>query len=306
MAVSPDDLARELSDIGRRFGDAALGDRRRVTAILSDRLTDASRDIRTVGVAIDSGAVDALKGASIQTAGLEIDRLVKRIETNTGLPPAITQPVLIALAYALRRAELPSTHATGTSSPRDDRPVAQARVVDPPALAPPPRPVAPPPAPRVATKPLSAGEGPVGRGGWLIPLAVYFVLFTAYGVLSASGIPSTIESLTSSDPYFATDRQLVVVSRALRLIFPVLVLAAAGVVVWAYLMRGRQFRSATTVWLIAVALMEEIPSFVAKIGYGKVWIDWLPLTVFVLQLAVAVLGTVYVYSSRRVRNTFTR
>lgn len=225
MPAAPDDFARELADIAQRYGPDGLNDRKRVTALLADRLPDAARDVRLVGVAIDNGAVVALRATHPDGVGVEIDRLAARIENHIGTPKQLTLPMLRALAHGLGRGALPSAYASATP---------EVSTVVAPSIVTVAQPAAVAPAPPVARPTLG-----------LVALVVYWFVAQLYWLWAGGRYVSEIPGVILSDPDLIDFVVVVVPS-----VIVALGLLAAAILLW----RHRSFRVVATAWLVLAAL----------------------------------------------------
>jgi hypothetical protein len=295
MPATPDDFARELADLAHRFGPDGLNDRKRVVALLADRLTDAARDVRIVGVAIDNGAVVALRATAIDGIGVEIDRLAARIENHIGTPKALTLPILRALAYGLGRGALPSAYApAATASLPVSPPPPAAPVPPPPVPAPDAAPtVRPAPAPPQAVTPAAAAMSPM-----LVALAAYAVVALLYWlwmlIRYATSIPYALDQA-------GLDEFTIVV-------MPVVMLPLGLAAAWSFLRRHRSFAALLSGWLLLAALVTGYaPLTQGNFFYFFLeldgWEGWLPPFV---SFVAALLFVPYVWRSPRVRARFVR
>ena len=292
-----DALAKTLADIRTRLGEGGLEDRRRVTALLSDNLPDAARQIRLVGIAIDNGAVRAIGAARLDRMEFEIDRYAQRVDTDLGIRKAIMVPVLRAVAFASGRGGLPSTYAPPEmTSLVAERPVAAPETSWVGLTAAPAAPVVAPPA-TPAPKPRVE---PVGLGGWLgvWPVAVA-LLAIGLGYIAALGFARLIDVLNE----YPAD-----VVRVGLVTLPLAIAAVAVlsvIVLWLHFGRSRRAHWAYCLWLIALGGLPWIADGTRlTVGVGDFM--WMPWWLLYPPLAVTAVGLGYFLVSRRVRNTFTR
>lgn len=110
-----DQLATVLAEMPGRFGDTAFTDRRRLMALLADRLPEARREIRVLQTAFDDGVFDALTKVRPDHVGLEVDRLAERLDSIHGVQPQLARAVVAACAFALGRGPLPSLAGSGAA-----------------------------------------------------------------------------------------------------------------------------------------------------------------------------------------------
>lgn len=110
-----DQLATVLAEMPGRFGDTAFTDRRRLMALLADRLPEARREIRVLQTAFDDGVFDALTKVRPDHVGLEVDRLAERLDSIHGVQPQLARAVVAACAFALGRGPLPSLAGGGAA-----------------------------------------------------------------------------------------------------------------------------------------------------------------------------------------------
>lgn len=309
-----DALARTLADIRTRLGEGALEDRRRVTALLSDNLPEAARQIRLVGIAIDNGAMRAIGTARLDRIDFEIDRYAQRVDTDLGIRKAIMVPVLRAAAFASGRGALPSTYAPPeTTSMVVERPTAPAEaswvgLTDAPAapIIPPPAPAVTPtpapiptPTPTPAPTPAPRAE-PVGLGGWLIVWLVALVLLAVgLGYIATLGFARLIDVLSE----YPAD-----VIRAGLVVLPLAIAAVAAlsvVVLWLHFRRSRRARLGYCLWLLALGGLPWIADG-TRLTVGDGDFMELPWWLLYPPLTVTAIGLAYFLISRRVRNTFAR
>jgi len=291
MPVGPDNFARELADIAVRYGPDGLNDRKRVTALLADRLPDAARDVRLVGVAIDNGAVVALRATHPDGVGVEIDRLAARIEGHIGTPRALSIPMLRALAYGLGRGALPSAYA-GVAP--EVSTVAAPRPVEPPTRLVAPRPVAPPP---VAAPPVAVPSPAGGSTRGLTMIVAYWFVAQIYWLWAGFRYVGEIVGVVSND---ADIIDLVIV------VAPAVALLLGLVAAAAFWRRHRAFAVLLTAWLLlgALALGYMLVFMVGNdhIGLSE-WEQWLP---GVVAIVAALVFVPHVWRSPAIRRMFAR
>jgi PQQ-dependent catabolism-associated CXXCW motif protein len=111
-----DELALFLRELAGRFGGAAFTDKRRLLSLLFDRMTDARREIKVVGAAVDERAFETLAGVRPEQLAMEIERLSAKLQDNLGIRPDVAIPVVRACAYALFLGPLPSQFAASANS----------------------------------------------------------------------------------------------------------------------------------------------------------------------------------------------
>jgi PQQ-dependent catabolism-associated CXXCW motif protein len=123
-----DELALFLREMAARFRDTAFTDKRRLLSLLSDRMSDARREIKVVGAAVDERAFETLARVRPEQLAMEIERLAAKLQDNLGIRPDVAIPVVRACAYALSVGPLPSQSAavagsawTNAGAPRPDR-----------------------------------------------------------------------------------------------------------------------------------------------------------------------------------------
>ena len=293
MTATPDDFARELAELVQRNGPDGLGDRKRVVAILADRLPNAGRDLRILGMAIDNGAVVALKGTSANGAAVEIDRLAARLESHIGTPRPLSLPMLRALAFGLGRGPLPSAAAPATP---DAAPLAAAAPVatTPPAAA----------APRAVTAPTAAPvAGSVGGrpGAILSTLAVYWLIGQAYWLWTS------LATLLDIVPIVAEG----ILGYFVYVIIGGLLTVASGVALAvSYSRRRRSFRVWLTIWLslgtlvAAYALYNTIGDVIFELDAELAAGLWPLLLPTAVSLAMAALFLPYAWLAPAVRTRF--
>lgn len=274
-----DALARALADIRTRLGENVLEDRRRVVALLSDNLPGAAREIRLMGIAIDNGAVQAIRTTRPDRVEFEIDRYAQRVDTDLGIRKAIMVPVLRAVAFATGRGALPSGHAPAEAS--------WVGVTDAPAALLAPSPASP------------ARVEPTGLGGWLVvwPVALG-LLGLGLGYVAALGFARLISVLAEASHIVRTG--LIVLPTAMAA-----VAALTVVVLWLHFRRSRRAPFAYGVWLVALG---GLPFIADGTRLTDMTDDVMRMPWWLLYppLAVTAAGLVYFFLSRRVRNTFVR
>jgi hypothetical protein len=300
-----DALAKALADIRTGLGEAALGDRRKVIALLSDTLPGAARQIRLVGIAIDNGAVHAIGAARLDRVEFEIDRHAQRADTDLGIRKAIMVPVLRAVAFATDRSALPSTYAPPDatsmvverrSAPAEDSWVGVTEA-PPSQQAPPPAPPVPSaPSPARATAPRAE---PTGLGGWLIvwPPAL-LLLALGLGWIAVLGVARLISVLSAASHMVRVGLAVLPVAMA--------ALAALSVVVlWLHFRRSRRARLAYCLWLLALGGLPWAADG-TRLTYMSGDVMLMPWWLLYPPLVVTAVGLGYFLLSRRVRNTFVR
>jgi PQQ-dependent catabolism-associated CXXCW motif protein len=193
-APSPfDGLAETLADMRARFGAEAFTDRRRVLAFVADRVPDAKREARAIGIALDEGVPGTLARTERQLAGVEMDRLANGLEAATGLRLDIARQIVRGFAFAFDLGPLPSVYegppampVTGVSGGGGDWAGLSVAVG------------APPPAPAISgLRPAPIGARrwlPVAGAGLLAGAAIIFAV-TRFGGddAPANGLGSVIQ-----------------------------------------------------------------------------------------------------------------
>ncbi len=104
-----DKLAKVLRDVAERFPDDAFTKHQRLRGLLSDHLPDAEREIRIALDAVDEGVVEVIRDTPDAERGLQIDRLVSRLDTSRGIREDIARQIVQAFAFALGKGDLPSS-----------------------------------------------------------------------------------------------------------------------------------------------------------------------------------------------------
>ncbi len=104
-----DKLANVLHDVHERWPDDGFSNHQRLRGLLSDHLPDAEREIRIALDVIDEGVVDVIVGTPEAERGMQIDRLVSRLDTSRGIREDIARQVVQAFAFALGAGGLPSS-----------------------------------------------------------------------------------------------------------------------------------------------------------------------------------------------------
>ncbi len=137
-----DRIAEVLKEAGKRYPKDAFTERRRLSGLLADHITDADSEIRVVMNAIQDGATEQLLQAPANELGLHINRLASKLERAWGLKPEIALLAIQACAYAVGRAELPSKSSlapsvTQAAAGPDDW-LGMTQVVNPVSIQPPP------------------------------------------------------------------------------------------------------------------------------------------------------------------------
>ncbi len=120
-----DKLANVLRDLAERFPDDAFTKHQRLRGFLSDHLPDAEREIRIALDVVDEGVVDLVRQTPDAQRGLQIDRLVSRLDTSRGIREDIARKIIQAYVFALGKGELPSSVgvAMPQTPPRRSEPV---------------------------------------------------------------------------------------------------------------------------------------------------------------------------------------
>ncbi len=103
-----DRIAEVLKEASKRYPKDAFTERRRLSGLLADHITDADSEIRVVMNAIQDGATEQLMQAPANELGLHVNRLASKLERAWGLKPEIALLAIQACAYAVGRADLPS------------------------------------------------------------------------------------------------------------------------------------------------------------------------------------------------------
>ena len=104
-----DRLAKVLKDVHERFPEDGFTKHQRLRGLLADHLPDAEREIRVALDAIDEGVINVLVDSPAGELGMQIDRLVGRLDTSRGIREDLARQVIQAFAYSLDRGGLPST-----------------------------------------------------------------------------------------------------------------------------------------------------------------------------------------------------
>lgn len=112
-----DRLAAALAEIRPRFGAEEFGDRRRVIGLLADKVPDAKREIRAIGIALDEGVPAALARIERHLAGVEMDRLANSLDATTGLRLDLARNVVRSFAFALDLGPPPSIYEAASQMP---------------------------------------------------------------------------------------------------------------------------------------------------------------------------------------------
>ncbi len=115
-----DKLAKVLRDVAERFPEDGFTKHQRLRGLLSDHLPDAEREIRIALDAVDEGVVEVIRDTPDAERGLQIDRLVSRLDTSRGIREDIARQIVQAFAFALGKGGLPST--VGVAMPRVPEP----------------------------------------------------------------------------------------------------------------------------------------------------------------------------------------
>ncbi len=113
-----DRLAAALAEIRPRFGAEEFGDRRRVIGLLADKVPDAKREIRAIGIALDEGVPAALARIERHLAGVEMDRLANGLDATTGLRIDLARNVVRSFAFALDLGPPPSVYEAAMPMPQ--------------------------------------------------------------------------------------------------------------------------------------------------------------------------------------------
>lgn len=138
-----DRLAAALAEIRPRFGAEEFGDRRRVIGLLADKVPEAKREIRAIGIALDEGVPAALARIERHLAGVEMDRLANSLDATTGLRLDLARNVVRSFAFALDLGPPPSVYEAASQMP----PLPPASAAPPAGWAGVPTPVPSTPAP---------------------------------------------------------------------------------------------------------------------------------------------------------------
>jgi hypothetical protein len=112
-----DRLAAVMAEARPRFGAAGLTEKRRVIGLLSDKVPDAKREIRAIGVAIDEGVPAVLARTERHMLGVEMDRLANALSDETGIRIELARQVVRAFAFALDMGPPPSIYEAGAPAP---------------------------------------------------------------------------------------------------------------------------------------------------------------------------------------------
>ncbi len=112
-----DRLAAALAEIRPRFGAEEFGDRRRVIGLLADKVPEAKREIRAIGIALDEGVPAALSRIERHLAGVEMDRLANGLDATTGLRLDLARNVVRSFAFALDLGPPPSIYEAASQMP---------------------------------------------------------------------------------------------------------------------------------------------------------------------------------------------
>ncbi|MEM7097861.1 MAG: hypothetical protein AAF541_06330 [Pseudomonadota bacterium] len=107
-----DRLAKVLRDVHERFPEDGFTKVQRLRGLLSDHMIDAEREIRVTLDVIDEGVVALVTESSDSEVGMQVDRLVGRLDTSRGIRDDIARQVIAAFAYALGKGPLPSEATT--------------------------------------------------------------------------------------------------------------------------------------------------------------------------------------------------
>lgn len=111
-----DRLAAIMAEARPRLGAAGFADKRRVIGLLSDKAPDSKREIRAIGVAIDEGVPTVLARTERPMLGVEMDRLVKALEDDTGIKAELARQVVRSFAFALDLGPPPSIYEAGAAA----------------------------------------------------------------------------------------------------------------------------------------------------------------------------------------------
>ncbi|MEQ9450084.1 MAG: hypothetical protein RJQ07_00750 [Pseudomonadales bacterium] len=104
-----DRLAKVLQDVHERFPEDGFSKHQRLRGLLADHLPGADREIRIALDAIDEGVIRVLTDSPPSEMGMQIDRLVTRLDTSRGIREDIARQIIQAFAFALGSGGLPST-----------------------------------------------------------------------------------------------------------------------------------------------------------------------------------------------------
>lgn len=121
-----DVLAAAMAELHGRFGLVLFDDRRRLVAFLSDKAPEARSEIRTIGTVAEERVHHALAGADRSLIAIEMDRLIERIEAETGMRRNVVRNAVRAMAHGLGLGPPPSVYedAAGASPPPPSEPPA--------------------------------------------------------------------------------------------------------------------------------------------------------------------------------------
>jgi PQQ-dependent catabolism-associated CXXCW motif protein len=106
-----------LAELRQRFGAEAFADRRRVLAFVADKVPDAKREARAIGIALVEGVPAALARTERHLAGVEMDRLANGLEAATGLRLDIARQIVRGFAFAFDLGPLPSVYQAPPAMP---------------------------------------------------------------------------------------------------------------------------------------------------------------------------------------------
>jgi len=176
-----DKLAKVLRDVHERFPADGFAKHQRLRGMLADHLPGAEREIRITLDVIDEGVVKVLTETAASERGMQIDRLVSRLDTSRGIREDIARQIIQAFAYSLSLGGLPSSLPARSSQPRVPpvQPgggdwVGVSEVVNPPPPPPGGGGGALPPKDPSLTEKLSKNKNGVMIAAAVIVLAAYF------------------------------------------------------------------------------------------------------------------------------------